>query len=89
MKKTQRKVIRFDEHTMLKIEELSEIYKTNVATIIRAMCLKTINEMQDEKGNWKLSEQFNKRKASKKKDIGKRDERSVPEYKLPEGRSRK
>lgn len=65
MKKSKSKTVRFDEHTMLHISELSNMLKIDISTIIRVLCIHSINNMQDEKGNWKLPKQFVKQKKIK------------------------
>lgn len=55
MKKLTRYSVRFDENLSLQIKELSEMLKHDASTIIRALCIHSINQIQqDEKGNWKL-----------------------------------
>lgn len=56
MKKSKLKTVRFDEETFLQIDELSKRLKVSKSTIIRMMCIRTINEMQDKDGNWIISE---------------------------------
>lgn len=46
--------IRLDERTAMLLSELSEITKTRSSVIIRGIMQRGINELIDEKGNWKI-----------------------------------
>ncbi len=56
MGKTRRKTIRFDEDIALQISELAALLGHDKSTIVRMLCRYSIKLMQDEKGNWKVSE---------------------------------
>lgn len=55
MKKTKFVTVRFDERTMLQIDELSELLGVSKSIVVRMLCRRTINEMQDRYGNWNIA----------------------------------
>lgn len=52
--------VRFDERTVMLLNELSDITKTSVSVIIRGMVYRSIEELIDKSGNWKLPNESNK-----------------------------
>ena len=46
--------VRFDERTVMLLNELSDITKTSISVIVRGMVYRSIEELIDKSGNWKL-----------------------------------
>lgn len=57
--------IRLDERTAMLLNELSEITQTSTSIIIRGMVYRSIEELLDKSGNWRL--QYEKNKSGKSK----------------------
>lgn len=55
--------VRFSPYTDLRINELMKITGQNKSVIIRTLVDRSINELTDEQGNWKLNEKSKKRKG--------------------------
>jgi len=69
---------RLDDHLDLKIEELSEILDTNRSATARLLIQNSINQLQDEKGNWVLPRQVHEQKEALDETGETDDEDSVP-----------
>ncbi len=54
--KKKRISIRFDDRTLMLLEELSSKTKVRVSVVIRSLVIKGIDEIIDETGNLKLNE---------------------------------
>lgn len=51
--------VRFDERTVMLLNELSDITKTSISVIVRGMVYRSIEELIDKSGNWKLPNEYN------------------------------
>ena len=60
MKYKKRINIRLDERTVMLLNELSEITETSKSIIIRGMVSRSIEELIDKSGNWKIQNEKNK-----------------------------
>ena len=56
--------VRFDERTVMLLNELSDITKTSISVIVRGMVYRSIEELIDESGNWKLPNENNEERKS-------------------------
>lgn len=56
--------LRLDERTAMLLDELSNITKASTSVIIRGMVHRSIEELIDKSGNWKMSNEKNKKKES-------------------------
>ena len=56
--------IRFDERTLMLIDELSSITGMNASVIIRSMTMRCIEELIDKSGNWTVDNAKNKNRKS-------------------------
>lgn len=52
--------VRFDERTVMLLNELSDITKTSISVIVRGMVHRSIEELIDKSGNWSLQNEKNK-----------------------------
>ena len=52
--------VRFDERTVMLLNELSDIIKTSISVIVRGMVYRSIEELIDKSGNWSLQNEKNK-----------------------------
>jgi len=52
--------VRFDERTVMLLNELSDITKTSISVIVRGMVYRSIEELIDKSGNWSLQNEKNK-----------------------------
>lgn len=57
--------VRFDERTVMLLDELSDVTKTSVSVIVRGMVHRSIEELIDESGNWKMLNEKDKNRESK------------------------
>lgn len=57
--------VRFDERTVMLLDELSDVTKTSVSVIVRGMVHRSIEELIDESGNWKILNEKYKNRESK------------------------
>lgn len=55
--------VRFNPYTDLKINELMQITGQNKSVVIRTLVDRSLNELTDDQGNWKLNEKSTKRKG--------------------------
>ena len=55
--------VRFSSYTDLRIRELMKITGQNKSVIIRTHVDRSIDELTDEQGNWKINEKGQKRKG--------------------------
>ncbi|WP_278723545.1 hypothetical protein [Bacteroides finegoldii] len=56
--------VRFDERTVMLLNELSDITKTSISVIVRGMVYRSIEELIDKSGNWKLPNENNEERKS-------------------------
>lgn len=49
----KRITVRFDDRTMMLLNELSDMTKTNTSVIVRGMVHRNIEDLIDKAGNWK------------------------------------
>ena len=56
--------VRFDERTVMLLNELSDITKTSISVIVRGMVYRSIEELIDKSGNWKLPNENNEERRS-------------------------
>ena len=56
--------VRFDERTVVLLNELSDITKTSISVIVRGMVYRSIEELIDKSGNWKLPNENNEERKS-------------------------
>ena len=56
--------VRFDERTVMLLNELSDITKTSISVIVRGMVYRRIEELIDKSGNWKLPNENNEERKS-------------------------
>ena len=54
-RKTAPVKVRLTQHQRLQIEELAELTNSNVTAVVRASVMKFVEELQDEEGDWKIS----------------------------------
>ena len=47
--------VRLTQHQRLQIEELAELTNSNVTAVVRAAVIKFVEELQNEEGDWKIS----------------------------------
>ncbi len=47
--------IRLTQHQMLQVSELAELMNSNVTAVVRASVIKFVEELQNEEGDWKIS----------------------------------
>lgn len=57
--------VRFDERTLMLLDELSDITKTSISVIVRGMVYRSIEELIDKSGNWRMKNEKNKEGESK------------------------
>lgn len=57
--------VRFDERTVMLLDELSDITKTSISVIVRGMVYRSIEELIDKSGNWRMQNEKNKEGESK------------------------
>lgn len=57
--------VRFDERTVMLLNELSDITKTSISVIVRGMVYRSIEELIDKSGNWRLQHEKNKEGESR------------------------
>lgn len=81
MTKKTFKAVRFDEHMSMQIDDLSRILNVNKSTVIRMLCLKSLKDLQDEQGFWKLPGAVDKRPAIEKGSIESSNEYPVEKCK--------
>jgi predicted DNA-binding protein len=55
--------VRFNPYTDLKINELMQITGQNKSVVIRTLVDRSLNELTDDQGNWKLNEKSTKGKG--------------------------
>jgi predicted DNA-binding protein len=55
--------VRFNPYTDLKINELMQITGKNKSVVIRTLVDRSLNELTDDQGNWKLNEKSTKGKG--------------------------
>ena len=55
--------VRFNPYTDLKINELMQITGQNKSVVIRTLVDRSLNELTDDQGNWKLNEKSTKGKS--------------------------
>lgn len=55
--------VRFNPYTDLKINELMKITGQNKSVVIRTLVDRSLNELTDDQGNWKLNEKSTKGKG--------------------------
>lgn len=55
--------VRFNPYTDLKINELMQITGQNKSVVIRTLVDRSLNELTDDKGNWKINEKSTKGKG--------------------------
>ena len=55
--------VRFNPYTDLKINELMQITRQNKSVVIRTLVDRSLNELTDDQGNWKLNEKSTKGKG--------------------------
>lgn len=65
MRKRKRLSIRFDERTAMLLDELSNITKTTTSVIIRGMVHRSIEELIDKSGDWRITNEKSKKGDSK------------------------
>lgn len=65
MEYKKRLSIRLDERTAMLLDELSNITRTSTSIIIRGMVHRSIEELIDESGNWKIQDEKDKNGKSK------------------------
>ena len=56
--------VRFDERTVMLLNELSDITKTSISVIVRGMVYRSIDELKDKSGKWKLPNENNEERKS-------------------------
>lgn len=56
----KRITLRLDERTAMLLDELSNITKTTTSVIIRGMVHRSIEELIDKSGNWKMPNEKDK-----------------------------
>ena len=56
--------VRFDELTVMLLNELSDITQTSISVIVRGMVYRSIEELIDKSGNWKLPNENNEERKS-------------------------
>ena len=56
--------VRFDERTVMLLNELSDITKTSISVIVSGMVYRSIEELIDKSGNWKLPNENNEERKS-------------------------
>ena len=56
--------VRFDERTVMLLNELSDITKTSISVSVRGMVYRSIEELIDKSGNWKLPNENNEERKS-------------------------
>ena len=56
--------VRFDERTVMLLNELSDITKTSISVIVRGMVYRSIEELIEKSGNWKLPNENNEERKS-------------------------
>lgn len=76
---------RADYHLDLQIQELSDMLGCSRSAVIRMLCKRTINEMQDKDGNWIIPKGAYKGKDIKAASIGKSNENPVDPVRDPSG----
>ena len=47
--------VRLTQHQRLQIEELAELTNSNVTAVVRAAVIKFVEDLQNEEGDWKIS----------------------------------
>ena len=47
--------IRLTQNLMLQVSELAELMNSNVTAVVRASVIKFVEELQNEEGDWKIS----------------------------------
>lgn len=57
--------VRVDERTLMLLNELSNITGARRSVIIRSMIYRSIEEIIDKSGNWKIKDERDKSKESK------------------------
>lgn len=57
--------LRLDERTAMLLNELSNITRTSASIIIRGMVNRSIEELIDDSGNWKLQNEKSKKRESR------------------------
>lgn len=63
--------IRFDDRTLMLLNELSTITGTNTSVIVRGMVLRCVDELIDKSGNWKVRyEEKKSRKDQRESNAG-------------------
>lgn len=55
--------VRFSPYTDLRINELMQITGQNKSVVIRTLVDRSLNELTDEQGNWKINEKGSKGKG--------------------------
>lgn len=55
--------VRFNPYTDLKINELMQITGQNKSVVIRTLVDRSLNELTDDQGNWKINEKSTKGKG--------------------------
>lgn len=55
--------VRFSSYTDLRIRELMRITGQNKSVVIRTLVNRSIDELTDEQGNWKIHEKAQERKG--------------------------
>lgn len=55
--------VRFNPYAELKINELMQITGQNKSVVIRTLVDRSLNELTDDQGNWKLNEKSTKGKG--------------------------
>lgn len=60
----KRASVRLDERTWMLLGELSSITGASVSVIIRSMVNRSMEELMDKSGNWKLGNEKNKNREA-------------------------
>ena len=58
----KRITVRFDDRTMMLLNELSDMTKTNTSVIVREMVHRNIEDLIDKAGNWKIKDENTKKR---------------------------
>lgn len=58
----KRITVRFDDRTMMLLNELSDMTKTNTSVIVRGMVHRNIEDLIDKAGNWKINDENTKKR---------------------------
>lgn len=62
--------VRFDERTLMLLDELSAIIGTDKSVLIRTMVMRCMDELIDQSGNWKVNREKDKERKDQQTSDG-------------------